>query len=209
MRVLELFSGTHSVGNICKELGYEVISLDLKNADINCDILNWDYTIYPKGHFDIVWSSPPCDTFSRLRNTWIGRKLKSHGDTIITKEIIENDMMTIGVAILRKTEEIIDYFNPKLWFIENPSTGRMKEFLIHRPYYDVDYCKYADWGYRKRTRIWTNKTDFIPKTCKKDCGQINTNTKKHITSLNDIGGGSNRDKRYRIPPTLIKELLSN
>jgi hypothetical protein len=28
------------------------------------------------------------------------------------------------------------------------------------PFYDVDYCMYSDWGYKKRTRIWTNKTDF-------------------------------------------------
>ena len=40
MNLLELFSGTGSVGTIAKSLGYNVISLDLKNADINCDILN-------------------------------------------------------------------------------------------------------------------------------------------------------------------------
>ena len=43
MKLLELFSGTHSVGNIAKQLGYEVISLDLKKADININILTWDY----------------------------------------------------------------------------------------------------------------------------------------------------------------------
>ena len=39
MNLLELFCGTGSVGTIAKSLGYNVISLDLKNADINCDIL--------------------------------------------------------------------------------------------------------------------------------------------------------------------------
>ena len=39
MNLLELFSGTGSVGLIAKSLGFNVISLDLKNADINCDIL--------------------------------------------------------------------------------------------------------------------------------------------------------------------------
>ena len=42
MHLLELFSGTSSVGKVAKSLGYNVISLDLKNADINCDILSWD-----------------------------------------------------------------------------------------------------------------------------------------------------------------------
>lgn len=43
MKLLELFSGTGSVGTVAKELGYDVVSLDLKNAYINCDILKWDY----------------------------------------------------------------------------------------------------------------------------------------------------------------------
>ena len=40
MKLLELFSGTKSVGQVAEQLGYEVTSLDLKNADINCDIMN-------------------------------------------------------------------------------------------------------------------------------------------------------------------------
>ena len=54
MKLLELFSGTGSVGRVAKEKGFEVISLDLKNADNNCDILQWDYKIYPSGYFDFV-----------------------------------------------------------------------------------------------------------------------------------------------------------
>ena len=101
MRVLELFSGTHSVGKVAKELGYEVLSLDMDgNADINIDILDWDYKQYPVGYFDIVWASPPCNTFSNLRRSWIGRKLKYFGDVIVTAEMLDNDMMQVGVPIL-------------------------------------------------------------------------------------------------------------
>lgn len=202
MRVLELFSGSGSVGKICKELGYEVVSLDLKNADINCNILDWDYTKYPIGHFDIIWASPPCDTFSVLRKCWIGRKLKCHNGLVCTPELLQKDINEIGLPILRRTEEIIDYFKPKLWFIENPQTGAMKKY-IDKPFYDVHYCKYSDWGYKKPTRIWTNKIDFAPKKCKNDCGIT-----KHVR-FNYIGSGSmNRMyERYKIPPTLIKELI--
>jgi hypothetical protein len=35
MRILELFSGTGSVGNVCRELGMEVISL---TGDVEADI---------------------------------------------------------------------------------------------------------------------------------------------------------------------------
>ena len=46
MKLLELFSGTKYVGKVAEQLGYDVVSLDLKNADINCDILDWDSTVY-------------------------------------------------------------------------------------------------------------------------------------------------------------------
>jgi len=238
MRVLELFSGTGSVGKVCKERGWEVVSLDLKGADINTNILNWDYTVYPVGHFDIIWASPPCDTFSCLRLSHIGRKLKSHNGAVCTKELLQKDIDEIGLPILRKTEEILDYFKPHAYFMENPKTGRMKEY-VNRPFYDVDYCKYADWGYMKPTRFWTNVQGFVPKTCKKDCGNllngrhkahlgsrklvkdgekfIRVNTKELREKYKDFrdenvivkGGGNSRNERYRIPPALINELFNS
>ena len=67
MNLLELFSGTSSVGNVAKSLGYNVISLDLKNADINCDILEWDYKQFDRNHFQVIWASPPTANVSFLR----------------------------------------------------------------------------------------------------------------------------------------------
>jgi site-specific DNA-cytosine methylase len=237
MRVLELFSGTHSVGKVCEEKGYEVISLDLKGADINQNILEWDYTIYPIGYFDIIWGSPPCDTFSALRKTWIGRKLKAHNGLVCTKELLQKDIDEIGLPILRRTEEIINYFKPTYYFIENPQTGTMKNYMNHHNHYDVDYCMYSDFGYQKRTRIWTNIKDFNNKLCDGNCGNIengkhkvnfggnkmiNDNgkiikvkTKELREKYKDFknihpylkGGGNNRNERYRIPFKLINDLL--
>ncbi len=60
MKVLELFSGTGSVGNACREFGFEVISLDRDmEADINADIMDWDYRVFHPKHFDLVRASPP------------------------------------------------------------------------------------------------------------------------------------------------------
>ena len=59
MRVLDLFSGTHSVGKVASALGYEVVSLDLSDATICCDIMEWDYkAAFSEGYFDIIWASP-------------------------------------------------------------------------------------------------------------------------------------------------------
>ena len=228
MRVLELFSGTHSVGKVCQNYGWDVVSVDLKNADINIDILKWDYKKdYKEGDFDIIWASPPCCLFSNCRRSWIGRKLKAFGDEIITAEILDNDMIKNGLPIVRKTQEIIEYFKPSFYFIENPQSGKMKNFLTDMHYYDVDYCKYSDWGYRKRTRIWTNNMEFVPLICKKDCENMYEN--KHEIEMsnaktisrhkNNLGNsyGNNLTNgtcgtlgtRYRVPPLLIQSLLES
>ena len=131
-RLLDLYSGTHSVGNVAQELGYNVTSLDLQGADIECNVLEWNYTDYEPGYFDIIWASPPCETFSTVRRSNIGRNGYTH-------ESIEKDMLERGVPILRKTEQIIKYFEPKLWFMENPQTGKMKDFVDPSiNFYDVD-----------------------------------------------------------------------
>lgn len=201
MRVLELFSGTHSVGKVCKERDYEVISLDLNNADINVDILNWDYKVFPKYHFDIIWASPPCATFSHLTNSNLGKKLKYLNYEVYTKEIMEQREQEIGVKILNKTKEIIDYFEPTYYFIENPQTGRMKNYMNEYDYYDVDYCMYSKFGYRKSTRIWTNLKNFNPKTCDKNCGNMIGN--KHTKILTNFS----LKEKYRIPFKLIRALF--
>ena len=72
-RLLELFCGTKSVSKAVGHEFDEVISLDLDAAHeptIRADILIWDYTVYPPGHFQTVWASPPCTEFSCLNRSW-------------------------------------------------------------------------------------------------------------------------------------------
>jgi len=121
-------------------------------------------------------------------------------------------MLEIGVPILRKTEEIIAYFQPKFYFIENPDSGAMKQFITDRPFYVVDYCRYG-FPYRKRTRIWTNLEGFQPKLCNKECGSFIDG--KHLlsavggsTKQKGQGSGGDRRSRYKIPAPLLHELLS-
>ena len=228
MKVLELFSGTGSVGKVCKELGYDVLSLDLElPADINIDIMDWDYKQYKPGDFNIVWASPPCTFYSNLQNCWIGRPKKD--GTILTKELIEEKRKESDLLVQR-TLDIINYFKPDLWFMENPQTGQLKkrDIIKDLPFYDVDYCMYCDWGYKKKTRIWTNKKNFNNKLCDGNCGNLIENTTKHKLNVAidvhtigqrkgklkhkadvsiNYGSGSNRLDRYRIPPKLIHDLL--
>ena len=126
MNLLELFSGTKSVGTIAKSLGFNVISLDLKNADINTDILEWDYKQFDRNRFDFIWSSPPCTEYSVAKTRGIRN-------------------IEFANSIVLKTIEIIKYFNPKYFVIENPQTGLLEnqEFMDEFEFKDVDYCKHG------------------------------------------------------------------
>ena len=59
--------------------------------------------------------------------------------------------------------DIIAYWRPRYWFLENPQTGLLKtrDVVQGIPYVDLDYCMYGA-PYRKRTRIWTN-TAWTPR----------------------------------------------
>jgi len=199
MNVLELFSGTGSIGKCCKELGWDVVSVDLElPATHECDIMDFDYKQYPKDTFSIVWASPPCTEYSRAK----------------TKGI--RDIEGANKIVL-KTIEIIKYFDCYVWFLENPQTGQLKDqyFMKDLSFVDCDYCMYG-MPYRKRTRIWTNKKDPVMLLCNKNCGSFIDG--KHIGSCGCGGQGqghkiSYSDKsyslheKYRIPPDLIYSLF--
>jgi len=110
MRLLELFSGTGSVGTVFKEYGWEVVSLDRDMpADISCDIMDWDYrnSPYPLKHFDVIWASPPCTEYSKAKTRGV-RKLDEAN------------------AVVERTLEIFGHFQPSIYFLENPQTGLLK-----------------------------------------------------------------------------------
>jgi site-specific DNA-cytosine methylase len=212
MRVLELFSGTHSVGKVADELGWETVSVDMiLPATHREDIMKFNYKQYPSDYFDIVWASPPCVEYSKLQDGWLGRMRKGH---LYTKERQEICMAEADKLVL-KSLEIINYFNPTLWYIENPR-GKLKQRPIMKdiPYITVDYCRYSNWGYRKTTNIWTNNNNFTPKTCEGVGKCPNMLGNLHATNLGNTerriktkGNGQTQQERYRIPPDLIRELF--
>ena len=196
MKLLELFSGTGSVGKVAKSYGFEVVSLDLKNADINCDSLHWDYTVYEPCYFDFIHASPPCTEYS-IALTSRKRNIPKANEIVL------------------KCLEIIDYFKPTYYTLENPQTGYLKSqsFMNTLSYNDVDYCKYG-MPYRKRTRIWNNLPNWTPiPLCKKDCNSMVGNRHMCVAQKGpDTNNDTNRFKQselYVIPEALVIEIINS
>jgi len=208
MKLLDLFCGTKSVARVAEQLGYDVVTLDIDprcNPSICANILEFDYTFWRPGQFDVVWASCPCQTFSCARKSNIGRKVKNE---IMTAETLLRDTLNVGVPILRRTQEIIEYLQPKVYFIENPYTGAMKNYIDSAPAV-YDYCMYG-FGYRKRTAIWSN---LVLPGCRCDRSHLVDN-RHAMTAIGTSksqkgqGGGGSKNGRYAIPADLVKELLN-
>jgi site-specific DNA-cytosine methylase len=199
MKLLELFSGTGSVGKVAIDLGFDVTSLDRDmTADIQTDIMNWNYEEIEPKTFDVIWASPPCVEYSRAKTT--------------APRDIEGANM-----IVARTLEIIAHLQPKYFIVENPQTGLLKDqwFMNGIPYNDVDYCKYG-MPYRKRTRLWNNIELWTPKPlCKRDCNSMNEERTRHIAIAQrgpiKSAGRENRKTQselYMVPSELVHDLFS-
>lgn len=207
MNILELFSGTGSFSKVALSRGYKVTTLDWErkfNPDILIDILDInlnDIDVLMGEKFDVIWASPPCTEYS---------KAKSQGIRDIE----------YANKVVKKTLEIIKKLNPKIWIIENPQTGLLKqqEFMKDLHYIDVSYCKYG-MPYRKQTRIWTN-LNFKGKLCNNDCNFLveGLKRKRHIGSAGCGGKGqghkieySNKSysklDKYGVPKELCLEII--
>ena len=210
MKSLELFCGTKSFTKNISSRCEEVITLDFCkdfNPTICCDILDWDYTQFKPYYFDIIWASPNCKEWSTA-NT-IRREFRL-------------DRIERSRSVVKKVLEIIDYFKPKYWVIENPQTGRLKneEFMKSLPYVDADYCRYG-FSYRKRTRFWTNIKWKSRPLCNKKNGYCksklqNIEKTKRIAHPHGFGSGystysDGETKGYKnkimIPNSLINEII--
>ena len=216
MRILELFSGTGSVGRAASEMGHEVMSLDISNKynpTFVANVLEFDFSIFPRGYYDLIWASPPCEKYSIAPCHMLSQEER--------RQRAEE-----ANAVTRKTLEVIETLRPKWFAIENPASSAMwkQGIFDHLPKpKKVSYCMYSTWGYRKNTYICTN-IPFENKYCKGDCGYIQTfvhdgKTRRHHISVakqgvsahcKDLGVQNTTHSKYelyRVPEKLIKDIL--
>ena len=213
MRVLELFKGTGSIGKYINKAHpeWEVISLDILskyNPTICIDIIDWDYKVYEPGYFDIIWASPECKVYCNLQGSLLKQKWGNNEED--QKANLEKARRNNDKYVLRALE-IIEYFKPSKWFIENPWNSNMKTIpeLNQLPSYRFDYCRFG-FPYQKPTRIWSNKIlENMKCNCKKghEYQLCMSNHFKDRKNHRPDKSKSIRD-RYRIPEPLIEYLIN-
>ena len=199
MRALFLCSGTGSVVEPFRRNGCEVVDVDWDSrfgAEVVVDIMTWDYkAAFPQGHWDVIWASPDCTQYSIARTTAKTPRNFAQAD-----------------ALVQKCLEIIDYFQPSVWFIENPDSGLLKTRAVVAglPYVRVDYCMYSGCPYRKRTRIWTN-AQWTPRLC----DRLHLIDGKHAMTAqrgpckgHGSGDKCSLDQLHRIPGELCNEIYN-
>tara|TARA_R110002074_G_scaffold26634_1_gene78081 strand:+ start:459 stop:1241 length:783 start_codon:yes stop_codon:yes gene_type:complete len=238
MKILELFSGSRSIGKVADLKNHHVFSVDnvdYPNTDWTGDILDWDYRLneMQTGDLDelyipdMIWASCPCTDFSVA---CIGKKWVSG------HEFKPRDPNLLGIELLNKTIEIIQFYlekNPDLiWFVENPR-GKMRKSpmwkTIEHQRHTVTYCSYGD-SRMKPTDIWTNAYNWTPKTmcknfkynnkgevinrhCHHDASQRGSTVRKlRAQGIDAVKRGTeslkNNHERSKIPQELCEEIVS-
>lgn len=162
MKLLDLFSKTRSITDVFEEHSHRTLTVGIDekyNPDLCVDIIEWDYEELDFKP-DVIWASPPCRTFSVA-------SISAHWAGGACAYIPKSKECFNGLQNVSRVLEIINYFNPTLWFIENPM-GVLRKIGVMRdlPRYMVTYCQYGDTR-MKPTDIWTNCNDWKPRApCK-------------------------------------------
>jgi hypothetical protein len=95
-----------------EKAGYKVVQVDLKAG---IDILKWNYRRIGRSQVAGILAAPPCTDYTVACNRYWAQKDKD-GSTAASN------------LLINKTLEIVDYFNPDFWGLENPG-GRLTRML--------------------------------------------------------------------------------
>lgn len=155
--------------------GYDIIQVDIKNG---IDILTWNYKWLKSWNVYGILSANPCTDYALSGARWFSQK-----------------DITYSNCLVDKTREIIEYFNPHFWVVENPMSRIHK---IHTWLGDIKFkfnpCDFAGYGfpeerYNKQTWLWGKFNQPIKKRLEP--------LQKEFPGYTNLGGKSERTKELR------------
>ncbi|NQV00324.1 MAG: DNA cytosine methyltransferase [Parcubacteria group bacterium] len=208
MKILELFAGTCSFSKVARELGHEVITMD-NDPQHDVDIVKDIFFFNPKKDLpkgwkpDFIWASPPCTSFSvaSIHHYWKDGKPK-------------NAKCLLGIAIVKRTIEIIKELNPRYWIIENPRGMLRKQLFMTELNRDtVTYCQYGA-AIQKPTDLWNNLNHKFKPMCKpgSPCHEpASRGARNGVQGINNSFsnlGSAGRVLRAVVPEELCREILT-
>ncbi len=183
----------------------------------NIDILDWDYKydysniLFASMHHAelnvIILAAQPCDRYALCGN-------KHKAVNLFNGEFDE------AQKLVAKTKEIIDYFNPFAWALENPKTDIHKKntWIGQRPKYVFNPCDFAGYSpnpdddrYNKETWLFGKFNDPVKKRLEpftkespiwRDHGGKSLET-KNARSITPLGFSYAFYEANRLTPTLV------
>jgi len=201
MIALDLFARNDLFTSAAKKFGYEVYGTyheQFYNVNQVCNFLDFsmDKLIKELGSKpDVIWASPPCNTFSLL----------SVGHHWNKDKTPKSDQCKKALKMIDKIIKIIEDYEIKFWFIENPRAFLRKQSIMENlPRKTVTYCSYGD-DRMKPTDIWTN-LNWMPREM---CFNNNPNC-NHLRAPKGSAGGTlslKQNKRALIPTALFDDIF--
>lgn len=202
MRVLDLFSGLGGWSDPFRARGHEVLTLDndlAREADIPEDLLRWDAREL-EGWPDVILASPPCDGFT----------VAAIGTNWTTWNEPKTEVARLGVALARRTREVIEQLGPRFFVVENPR-GKLRKLPIFSGWEmrTVTYCAYGARS-QKPTDLWGGfppSLELLPACVQGDPCHARAPRGSHAAgSLQSVTGRNRRAKRAVIPEALAVQV---
>lgn len=138
------FSGNWSLPY--RDAGYNIIQIDEK---LGTDIFDFNYKLIPVSIVHGILSAPPCTDFSKAGANYWERKDRS-GQT------------AKSIRLVMKALEIIHYFNPHFWVMEQPP-GRIEKLIRELTVKRLMSYQPYEFGapYSKKTILYGNFNPFL------------------------------------------------